>query len=176
MIDIFARWNTELTSSLIYQTGSFIISALKNRVGMSDFDYFLYYYLEDHAFSEISFEQFASDFRDEFNVDIEPYLEIINSGGEMATFIISAPDYIQTRDDIGDVYLVRFKITNIGTAKGMVDATFRIMGQGGFGGGGGMSTEQRLYEVDAGSTKEIQVVETIRWWVIVSTTCTEQGG
>ncbi len=56
MIEIFALWNTELTSSLIYQTGSFIISALKNRVGMSDFDYFLYYYLEDHAFSEISFD------------------------------------------------------------------------------------------------------------------------
>ena len=159
MIDIFARWNTELTSSLIYQTGSFIISALKNRVGMSDFDYFLYYYLEDRAFTEISFDQFASDFQEEFNVDMEPYLEIINSGGEMATFLISAPDYIQTRDDIGDVYLVRFKISNIGTAMGMVDATFRIMGQGGFGGGGGgMSTEQRLYEVDAGSTKEVQVV------------------
>ncbi len=159
MIDIFARWNTELTSSLINQTGSFIISALKNRVGMGAFDYFLYYYLEDHAFSEISFEQFALDFRDEFDVDIEPYLEIINSGGKMATFLISVPDYIQTRDEIGDVYLVRFKITNTGSAKGMVDATFRIMGQGGFGGGGGgMETEQRLYEVDAGTTRDVQVV------------------
>ena len=158
MIDIFARWNTELTSSLINQTGSFIISALKNRVGMGDFDYFLYYYLEDHAFSEISFDQFASDFRKEFDVDIEPYLEIINSGGAMATFLISVPEYIQTRDEIGDVYIVRFRITNVGNAKGMVDATFRIMGQGGFGGSSGMSTEQRLFEVDAEVTKEVQVV------------------
>ncbi|MCK5135533.1 MAG: ABC transporter permease subunit [Bacteroidales bacterium] len=159
MIDIFARWNTELTSSLINQTGSFIILALKNRVGMVDFDYFLYYYLEDHAFSEISFEQFAGDFRDEFDVEIEPYLDIINSGGNMATFLISTPEFIQTRDEIGDVFLVRFKITNTGAAKGMVDVTFRIMGQGGFGGGGsGMSTEQRLYEVDEGTTREVQVV------------------
>ncbi len=158
MVDIFAQWNTELTSSLIHQTGSFIISALKNMVGMENFDYFLYYYLEDHAFSEISFEQFASDFHDALKVDIEPYLQVINSGGEMATFLISVPDYIQTRDEIGDVYLVRFKITNSGSAKGMVDATFRIMGQGGFGSGGGMSTEQRLYEIDAGTTKEVQVV------------------
>ncbi len=158
MIEIFARWNTELTSSVINQTGSFIISALKNRVGMGAFDYFLYYYLEDHAFTEISFNQFASDFRDEFDVDIEPYLDIINSGGEMATFLISVPEYIQTRDEIGDVYIVRFRITNAGNAKGMVDATFRIMGQGGFGSGSGMSTEQRLYEVDAGTTKQVQVV------------------
>ncbi|MCK5067438.1 MAG: ABC transporter permease [Bacteroidales bacterium] len=43
MIELFAQWDTELTSSLINQTGSFIISALKNRVGMGDFDYFFYY-------------------------------------------------------------------------------------------------------------------------------------
>jgi len=59
VVDLFARWDTELTASLINQTGSFIISALKNRVGMGDFDYFFYYYLEDHAFSKISFEQFS---------------------------------------------------------------------------------------------------------------------
>lgn len=159
MIDIFAQWNTELTSSVIYQTGSFVISALKNRVGMGDFDYFLYYYLEDWAFREITFEQFSADFREEFGVDVEPYLEIINSGGEMATFLVSEPEYIQTRDDIGDVYVVRFKVTNIGNTKGMVDATFRIMSQGGFGGGGaGMNTETRLIELDAGMTKEIQIV------------------
>ena len=42
IIELFARWDTELTASLINQTGSFIISALKNRVGMGDFDYFFY--------------------------------------------------------------------------------------------------------------------------------------
>ncbi|MCK4746256.1 MAG: hypothetical protein KAT15_04435, partial [Bacteroidales bacterium] len=53
MTDIFAGGKSELTSSLINQTGSYIFSALRNRVGMSNFDDFLYYYLEDHAFSEI---------------------------------------------------------------------------------------------------------------------------
>ena len=109
MIELFARWDTELTSSLINQTGSFIISALKNRVGMSEFDNFFYYYLEDHAFSEITFEQFSRDFYDKFGVEIAPYLDVINAGGEMPTFLISEPDYLQTRDDIGDVYLVNSK-------------------------------------------------------------------
>ncbi len=149
MIELFARWDTELTSSLINQTGSFIISALKNRVGMSEFDNFFYYYLEDHAFSEITFEQFSRDFYKEFGVEIAPYLEVINAGGEMPTFLISEPEYLQTRDDIGDVYLVKFRISNVGNATGLVDFNFRIMGQGGFGGGGGMSEEKRLYEVDA---------------------------
>lgn len=158
MIELFARWDTELTSSLINQTGSFVISALKNRVGMSEFDNFFYYYLEDHAFSEITFEQFSRDFYDDFGVEIAPYLEVINAGGEMPTFLISEPDYLQTRDDIGDVYLVKFKISNVGNATGLVDFNFRIMGQGGFGGGGGMSEEKRLYEVNAHETKDIQVV------------------
>ena len=158
VIELFARWDTELTASLINQTGSFIISALKNRVGMGDFDYFFYYYLEDHAFSEITFEQFSRDFYNEFGVEIAPYLEVMNAGGDMPTFLISEPEYLQTRDDIGDVYLVKFSISNIGNARGLVDFNFRIMGQGGFGGGGGMSEEKRLYEVEAGETREVQVV------------------
>jgi hypothetical protein len=158
VIELFARWDTELTASLINQTGSFIISALKNRVGMGDFDYFFYYYLEDHAFSEITFEEFSRDFYREFGVEIAPYLEVMNAGGDMPVFMISEPDYLQTRDDIGDVYLVKFSITNVGNARGLVDFNFRIMGQGGFGGGGGMSEERRLYEVDPGRTKEVQVV------------------
>ncbi len=159
MLDIFAQGNSELTSALINQTGSFIISALKNRVGLADFDNFLYYYLEDHAFQEIPFEKFESDFRREFDVEISPYMDIISSAGQMAAFLVSDPEFIQTRDELGEVYLVRFRITNSGTARGIVDVTFRIMGQGGFGGGGGgMSTEQRLYEVEAGVTMEVQVV------------------
>jgi len=124
---------------------------------MADFDNFLYYYLEDHAFTEIPFEKFSGDFRNEFGVEIAPYLEVFNSGGDLATFLISDPEFIKTRDDIGDVFLVRFRITNTGKAKGMVDLVFRIMGQGGFG-GGGMTEEHRLYEVDPGITKEVQVV------------------
>jgi ABC-type transport system involved in multi-copper enzyme maturation permease subunit len=158
MIELFARWDTELTSSLINQTGSFIISALKNRVGMDDFDNFFYYYLEDHAFSTITFEQFSRDFYNEFGARIEPYLEVVNAVGEMPVFLISEPEYIQTRDDIGDVYLVRWSITNQGNATGLVDFTFRILGQGGFGGGGGMSEEKRLYEVRAGETSDVQAV------------------
>ena len=158
MTGIFAEGNTNLSSALINQTGSFMISALKNRVGSGNFDDFLYYYLEDHTFSEIPFYRIEGDFHREFGVEISRYLEMINEAGKMAGFLLSEPEFIQTRDDLGDVFLVRFRITNRGTARGMVDVTFRIMGQGGPGTGGGMSTEQRLYEVDPGTTREVQVV------------------
>jgi ABC-type transport system involved in multi-copper enzyme maturation permease subunit len=157
MIEIFGNWNTNLISSLISQAGGFVILALKNKVGMIEFDDFLYYYLEDHAFTEISFTQFAADFEDEFGLEIEPYLKFINSSGEAPSFLVSTPEFIQTRDEISEVYLVRMKITNTGDATGMVDIVFRMPGQGGFGGGGSMDTEERLYELLAGETKDVQI-------------------
>ncbi len=160
MIEIFSDPDNDLSSSLVKQTGSFIFLALRNRVGASEFDNFLYYYLEDRAFYEIYFEQFAADFNREFGVEIEPYFETIQSGGKIATFLMSSPEFVQTRDEIGEVYLVKFKISNTGEAKGLVDATFRMPGQfgGPGGGGGGMTTEQRLIELDAGVTKDVQFV------------------
>jgi len=157
--DIIAEWDNTITSSLVFQSGSFIFMALKNRVGSDNFDNFLYYYLEDKAFQEITFKQFSADFFQEFGVEIEPYFETINTKGKIPTFIMSPPDYIQTRDEIGEVYLIRFSLRNTGEAKGMVDVSIRIAGSfgGGGGGGGGSDEEKRLYELDPGVTKDIQI-------------------
>lgn len=157
LLEIFSRKNKSLINSAIYQSGSFIINALHNRVGRSEFDSFLYYYLEDHAFTEIGFDQFAEDFRDEFDVDITTYLDFIKSGTDLPEFLVSSPEYYQTRDDYGDVYVVRMKISNIGGSSGLVELSFRMPGQGGFG-PDGMDMEQRLYEVGAGKTSEVQVL------------------
>jgi ABC-type transport system involved in multi-copper enzyme maturation permease subunit len=151
--EILAEWDNTITSALVSQAGSFIFLALKNRVGMGAFDNFLYYYLEDYAFREISFEQFSSDFYREFGVEVEPYFETINTRGQIPTMIMSSPEYILTRDEIGEVYLVRFQLRNTGEVKGLVDVSFRVAGSF----GAGMATEQRLYELDPGITKDIQV-------------------
>lgn len=152
MIEIFSKSEKTLTQSVLSQTGSFLILALKNKVGLTAFDNFLYYYLEDHAFQVIPFEQFSADFYKEFEVDIEPYFKTINTKGEIPIFLMSSVDYYQTRDDVGEVYLVKFKIANTGKVKGIIDVSFRIRGQG-----GGSSAEQRLYELDPGVTKEIGI-------------------
>jgi ABC-type transport system involved in multi-copper enzyme maturation permease subunit len=157
LMEIFARKNRDLIANAIYQSGSFIINALHNRVGRSEFDSFLYYYLEDHTFTDITFSQFEKDFRDAFDVEITSYMDFLKSGTDLPEFLVSAPEYIQTRDDYGDVYVVRMKISNTGGSNGLIDLTFRMPGQGGFG-PGGMETEQRLYEIGAGRTKEVQLV------------------
>ena len=154
LAEILGDWENSVSSALVKQTGSFIFLALKNRVGLREFDNYLYPYLEDNAFREITFERFSADFERKFGVDIESYFETINTKGKIPTFIMSSPEYIETRDGIGEVYLVRFKLRNTGTVKGLVDVSFRVAGSFGSGGGG---SEQRLYELDPGVTKEIQI-------------------
>jgi hypothetical protein len=154
MEEIFTDWDNTVTSSLVSQAGSFIFLALKNKVGLYDFDDFLYYYLEEHAFREITFEQFAADFHNEFDVEVAPYFETINTRGKIPSFITSTPRYILTRDAIGEVYLVRFDVRNTGQVKGILDVSFRMAGS--FG-PGGATEEQRIYEVEPGETREIQI-------------------
>jgi ABC-type transport system involved in multi-copper enzyme maturation permease subunit len=161
LTEILTRQNEKLSAAAINQSGSFVLLALKNRVGSAEFDNFLYYYLEDHPFSVITFEDFAADFENDFGVEMAPYLEFIKTGNQLPEFLVSSPEFIISRDDYGDVYVVRMTISNTGMSDGLVDFTFRMPPQGGFGGGGGgggMDTEQRLFEVPSGKTKEVQLV------------------
>lgn len=152
--ELFENWEPELISSIVSQTGSFVIQALKNRVGINEFDSFLYYYLEEHSFQTINFTQFASDFYKEFKVDIVPYFQTISTQGKIPAFMMSSAEFQQSFDEVGEVYLVKFKISNIGNARGIVDISFMLPGQRKGGGG----SEQRLFEIEAGATKDIQVV------------------
>jgi ABC-type transport system involved in multi-copper enzyme maturation permease subunit len=149
--EIFEEWDNIISEALVSQTGAFIFLALKNRVGMNEFDNFLYYYLEDHKFREITFDQFSKDFYNEFNVEIEPYFETLNTKGKIPSFIMSTPDFFLTRDEIGEVYLLKFRLRNIGEVKGLVEISIRV--SGGFD-----TPEQRLYELDPDITKDIQIV------------------
>ncbi|MCA1747973.1 MAG: hypothetical protein LC655_09770, partial [Bacteroidales bacterium] len=160
LTEILTRQNAKLSAAAINQSGSFVLLALKNRVGATEFDNFLYYYLEDHPFTAIRFEDFAAGFERDLGVDMAPYLEFIKTGNQLPEFLVSTPEYYVTRDGYGDVYVVRITLSNIGMSDGLVDLTFRMPPQGGFGGGGGggMDTEQRLFAVSAGTTKEVQLV------------------
>ncbi|MFC2089438.1 hypothetical protein ACFLT1_01580 [Bacteroidota bacterium] len=154
---VFEEYDSELSYAAIYQAGSFVLTSLRNKVGAAEFDNFLYYYLEDHAFTAIDFRSMAREFEREFGERIEPYLQFLISGEDLPEFVVSTPEYIQTRDDIGDVYVIRTSVTNKGGSRGLIEFSFMISGGGGFGGGGGES-EQKLFEIDSGETVDLQMV------------------
>ncbi len=156
LYEVMNSWRNDLASTIISQKGYFLMTSLKNRVGIQEFDDFIYNYIETHNFSVINLDQFRQDFSDKFNVDINPYLASINTLGEIPVFLFSDISYIQTRDDYGQVYMVRFSATNTGKVKGLIDVTFES-GRG-FRSGSASEAEERIYELDSAQTKEFQVV------------------
>jgi hypothetical protein len=157
LTEVFNRYGNNMISSVIEQASAFVIQAIQSRITAEDFDYFLYYYIEDHAFSEIPFDRFSRDFREEFGFDLDPYLDFLHEKTNLATFILSPPEYFRTRDDYGDVYIVRMRISNTGENLGLINFSFRMPGGGGFG-GGSTATEERIYEIPAEESREVQMV------------------
>lgn len=124
-------------------------------MGIFDFEDFLYYYIEDHAFQTIYLDSMAADLQDEFDVDMYSFLNSLNSSGSIPKFLMGTASYFESRDDYGPVYIVRFKMSNFGDVKGLVNVSFR-MGGGGFG--GGSDDEERIFAFEKEETKEIQIV------------------
>ena len=160
--EVVNSWRSNLAPAIISQKGHFLMTSLKNKAGITEFNEFIYRYIDDHSFSLIELENFRKDFIARFNIDINQYLESINTNGKIPGFIFSDIIYHRTRDDFGPVYVVRFSVTNTGKVKGLLDITFESGGRGGFGGGGfgggGNEPEERIVEVDSSVTKDIQFV------------------
>ncbi|MFC0877546.1 hypothetical protein ACE01N_13175 [Saccharicrinis sp. FJH2] len=141
---------------VIRQKGAFLLDGLKYSAGITGFDNFLYDFLMDNRFHIIETDSLKSAFQKEFNVDISPFLAQLGDRGDIPAFEFGKTFYIETRDDIGPVYLVKFKVTNISDVDGILDVDFR-MGGGGFGGGSNQS-EERIYLFKPDETKEIQIM------------------
>lgn len=144
----------DLLPKIISQKGSFLINGLKHEVGIYDFDDFLYYYIEDHAFQTIALDSVANALYKDYEVDMYSFLESLNTKGSIPKFLMSSATFFESRDEYGPIYIVRFKMTNNGDVKGLVNVSFRM--GGGFGGGG--ENEERILSFEAGETKEVQLV------------------
>ncbi|MFB6319510.1 hypothetical protein [Saccharicrinis sp. FJH54] len=141
---------------VIRQKGSFLLDGLKYSAGITGFDNFLYDFLMDNRFNIIETDSLKAAFQRKFGEDISPFLAQLGDKGDIPAFEFGKTFYIETRDDIGPVYLVKFKVTNISAVDGILDIDFR-MGGGGFGGGGDQS-EERIYLFKPDETKEIQIM------------------
>ncbi len=158
--EVINSWRNSLIPAIISQKGYFLMTSLKNKVGINEFDDFMHDYIERHKFTIIKLENFRQDFIQKFNVDINLYLSSINTHGKIPIFLFGEIGYFQARDAYGPVYIVRFPVSNIGNVKGLIDLRFEAGGRRGFGGGGFSSSggsEERIFEIDSSQTKEIQV-------------------
>jgi ABC-type transport system involved in multi-copper enzyme maturation permease subunit len=141
---------------VIRQKGSFLLDGLKYSAGIDGFDGFLHDFLMDNRYRIFEIDSLKSRFQNIFGVDITPFLAQLGDKGDIPAFEFGKTFYIETRDDIGPVYLVKFKVTNISAVDGILDVDFRL-GGGGFGGGSNQS-EERIYLFGPNETKDIQIM------------------
>lgn len=157
MTDILENESREDFGAVVTQKGNFLISLIQNEIGGDAFDYFIYYFIEDHAYKNLTFDDFKQGLQDSAKFNLEPYMNEWLHVNKVAKFLLSEVETFESKDDNGPVYLVKFKATNDGEATGVLYLNMRLAGGGGGFMGGSSSTEERFYVFKPGETKDIQI-------------------
>lgn len=74
----------------------------------------------------------------------------------MASYIVSNVEFIETRDNFGQAYLVKYQATNYADVPGILYISIRT--GGGFGRGAESETEDRIISFKPNETKDIQIL------------------
>lgn len=146
-----------LYGAVIKQKGNYLISLIQNKVGLADFNNFLYFYIEDHSYQNLTFQDFKKTLMDSLEFDLEPYLDQWMNSKSVASYLINDIKLLETRDDYGPVYLIKFKATNYADASGILYANMRLSGSGGFA-SGSSNSEERIFTFEPNETKDIQIM------------------
>ena len=145
--------NKSLLPNVISQKGAYFLYGLKFGIGAENFDQFIREYIAENRFNVTTAEDLQTAISNEFDVDIEPYLKLVGYSGSIPSFLLGEPLLIETRDDIGPVYLIRLKISNVSDINGLINISIRVSGRGWSG-----APEERNYEFLPNETKEIQIM------------------
>jgi ABC-type transport system involved in multi-copper enzyme maturation permease subunit len=145
--------NKSLLPNVISQKGAYFLYGLKFGIGAENFDQFIREYIAENRFNVTTAEDLQTAISNEFDVDIEPYLKLVGYSGSIPSFLLGEPLLVETRDDIGPVYLIRLKISNVSDINGLINISIRVSGRGWSG-----APEERNYEFLPNETKEIQIM------------------
>lgn len=146
-----------LVNKVLKLKGEYLLTWIQNQVGDSDFEAFLKQYLKENQFKPISHSDFANKIKQQFNVDLDKFIDQWYNESEIPAFLLSSIDYTMTSLDNKEVVVAQVRISNYGKVDGLVKF---IAMQGGGRPGPGMQMEQieKIYALAANETKEIQMV------------------
>lgn len=154
----------ELMDEVIKAKGNYLFALIQNKIGIEPFDEFLSEILKAHKFKGLDISVFNKSLKDQFDFDLEPYLEDWLKADKMPGFILSNVVAHEIRDGENARYQVLFTITNEEDVDGLATVSFRTMsssgGGGGFGGGGGMPSLdlEKIIHLEPYQKKEVGIV------------------
>ncbi|HKM93281.1 MAG TPA: hypothetical protein VJY41_06500 [Prolixibacteraceae bacterium] len=144
--------------------GAYLLNWMEKQVGDVGFNNFLLEYLYNNSFREIKYEELTGVLSGKFDMDMGNFLSDWYNANRLPAFGFDALTVFETIEKSQAVFVVRTKVTNYSNVDGLVKYTF-MLGEGGRGGrsqmGGGFSdsdTDERIFLIEGGKTKELQMV------------------
>ena len=142
--------------------GAYLLTWMEKQINNEGFNKFILDYLYDNRFREIRYNTLNKELSSTFNAKIDHFISDWYTASKLPSFGISGYEVYEAIDESQAVYLVKTKVTNYSDVAGLVEFISMVGGGRGPGGGGGGAPEsdERIYRIDGGQTKEIQMVFT----------------
>lgn len=157
---IIATEDQEVVSRVLSAKGSYLLTWMEKQINNPGFNDFLRSYLYDYSYVEIKYNELAAAISKEYNVELGSFINDWYTSTKLPSFGIGSYEAFEVIDNSQAMFVVRNTITNYSDVDGMVKFTIMLGGGRGRGGfsGGGQETDERIYLVEANTTKEIQMV------------------
>lgn len=117
--------NNELIDNVIELKGEMLFSVIQAKAGADRFRESITEYLQQHRFRNLPFGEFQDYIRAEFGVDLSEYMEEWFNETDLPRYLISTPVAEKVLAGNREMTRVRFKVTNQGTAAGVIKSTLR---------------------------------------------------
>lgn len=148
-----------IIDNVIQLKGEALFSIIKRKAGEDKFDDFMYDFLFNNKFNTATIEDFNREIKEEFNIDLLPYMEDWFKSTELPAYLVGPVDAVEVLDGDRLKTMVKFKITNAENVEGIVSIQFVLGGSGGgrfFGrGGSDMETVNKLVHLEPNETKRL---------------------
>lgn len=148
--------------------GAYLLSWMEKQINQEGFQQYLLDYLYNNSYREISYPELADAIATKFDTELGDFLDHWYNTRELPAFGLGEYSLIETIEQNRSVFVVKTSVSNYSNADGLVKFTFQLgggMGGGRRGGGGGFfggapdtETDDRIFLIEGGTSKEIQMV------------------
>ncbi|WP_372773180.1 hypothetical protein [Mangrovibacterium sp.] len=144
----------QIIDNVIQLKGTALFSIIKRQAGDEAFEDFLFDYLSKAKFANASIEDFNRQAKNEFDIDLIPYMENWFASTDLPAFLIGPISAVNVLDVDQLKTMVKFKVSNTENTEGILLVEFRT--GGGFGRSSSSSDNvSKLIHLDGNQTKEV---------------------
>ncbi len=147
----------QIIDNVIKLKGDVLFSMIQWKAGEEEFKDFLTNILNENKFKNISFEEFARQINEKFDIELIPMMDNWFKAKDLPGYLISPIKVVKVKSEDAMKTMISLKITNFSEIEGLVKLSFRIGGGRGMRGGGmgGSDVINKLIHLDANQTKDL---------------------